>query len=244
MEFYIFFYKDLLLLKERLSKFLSSALVAPLLYLAAFGLGLGRRLRMEGLPYLDFLVPGIVAITAMTASFSGVAINLNMSRLYSKTFDAYRVSPIHPFSIVVGHALAGMFRGAVSSLGVVAAGLLFGARLELGASFWLILLLSTLVFASFGVFAALMVDSHEDLALFNTFVIFPMSFLCGTFFSLSGLPSFLRGAIYMLPLTHSSLLLRHLAGGKAADATSVLILLGYAVLFACLSRWALDRCYR
>lgn len=244
MEFYIFFYKDLLLLKERLSKFLSSALVAPLLYLAAFGLGLGRRMRLEGLSYLDFLVPGIVAITAMTASFSGVAINLNMSRLYTKTFDTYRISPIHPLSIVVGHALAGMFRGLVSSLGVLGAGLLLGAHLQVGLAFWLVLLLSTLVFATFGVFAALLVDSHEDLALFNTFVIFPMSFLCATFFPLTALPPVLRGAIYMLPLTHSSLLLRNLAGGKTADATSVLILLGYAFLFAMLSRWALDRCYR
>lgn len=244
MDLYIFFYKDLLLLRERLSKFLSSALVAPLLYLGAFGWGLGRRLQMEGLSYLDFVVPGIVAITAMTASFSGVAINLNMSRLYTKTFDSYRTSPIRPMSIVIGHTLAGIFRGLVSSLGVLGAGFLFGAHLQLEMGFLLALLLSTMVFAAFGVFAALTVNSHEDLSLFNTFVIFPMSFLCGTFFSISGLPPLLRQAIYLLPLTHSSLLLRGLALGGPVSYLSVLALSGYALLFLGLSRWAIDRCYR
>ncbi|MDH7498790.1 MAG: ABC transporter permease [candidate division NC10 bacterium] len=244
MGFYVFFYKDLLLLRERLSKFLSSALAAPMLYLVAFGLGLGRRLQMEGLSYLDFLVPGIVAITAMTASFSGVAINLNMSRLYTRTFDAYRTSPVHPYSIVLGHALAGIFRGMISSLGVLLVGLLFGAHLGLTMGFLFVLLLSTTLFSAFGVLAALVVNSHEDLSLFNTFVIFPMSFLCGTFFSTSGLPPLLRKAIHLLPLTHSSLLLRGLALGGPVSFLSVLALIGYAVLFLGLSRWAVDRCYR
>jgi ABC-type multidrug transport system permease subunit len=244
MDFFIFFYKDLLLLKERFSKFASSALVGPLLYLGAFGWGLGRRLQMDGLSYLDFVVPGIVAITAMTGSFSGVAINLNMSRLYLKTFDAYRTSPVHPVSIVVGYTLAGIFRGLVSSLGVLLAGLLFGAHLQLKVGFFLALLLSTTVFSAFGVFAALFVSSHEDLSLFNTFVIFPMSFLCGTFFSTSGLPILLREGIYLLPLTHSSLLLRSLALGHSFLYWSVLVLAAYALLFLGLSRWAIDRCYR
>ena len=106
-------------MRERFSKFVSSALVSPLLFLTAFGWGLGRRLQMDGLSYLDFVVPGIVAIAAMTGSFSGVAINLNMSRLYLKTFDAYRTSPVHPMSIVIGYTIAGIFRGLVSSLGVL-----------------------------------------------------------------------------------------------------------------------------
>ena len=111
-------------------------------------------------------------------------------------------------------------------------------------SFFLALLLSASVFSAFGVFAALLVNSHEDLSLFNTFVIFPMSFLCGTFFSTSNFPILLREAIYALPLTHSSLLLRGLTLGHSFLYLSGLVLLAYLAVFLGLARWAIDRCYR
>ena len=67
------------------SRITMAALVAPLMYLIVFGWGI--RTTMNGMPYLNFLIPGVVALTTMNGSFNAIAQNLNVQRLYEKAFD-------------------------------------------------------------------------------------------------------------------------------------------------------------
>ena len=64
------FGREWLLLSKRLGKFMLSRMIAPLLYLIAFGWGIGRNIPMNGGSYLDFIVPGIMALNAMNISFN------------------------------------------------------------------------------------------------------------------------------------------------------------------------------
>jgi len=204
------FLKDMLLFQRRLLRlgYVVSTLFAPLLYLGAFGLGLGKRVVIAGTSYLDFLLPGLVAMSSMTNSYTWVANSLNMGRLYYRTFQIYLQAPVAPWEIVTGQMLAGVVRGLFASSVILGLGLLLGSHLHLNGVFLLGLLMNGLVFAAFGVVVGLKSKSHEDTATFTNFFILPMAFFCGTFFPLEELPWWLQKLIYLLPLTHTNRLLR------------------------------------
>ena len=74
------------------------------------------------------------------------------------------------------------------------------------------------------------IGSYEEMGQVNTYILLPMSFLCGTFFSTHVLPTAVRWFIELLPLTHTSYLLRGIGSGETIAPASVLVLLLYAVL--------------
>jgi ABC-type multidrug transport system permease subunit len=231
MNFYPIFWKDLLLIRKKPWRFLASSMVMPLLYLVTFGWGLGRGLNVNGGTYLEFVLPGILALSAMNNSFGPVSTSLNISKLYTKTIEEVLVSPVGPWSIALGRALTGLVRGMFSALMLLLVGAASGVHLNLTPFFFVVLALTAFCFASMGVAAAMIANSHEDMANFNSFFIIPMSFLAGTFFSPDKLPQPFEGLILVYPLTHSSLLLREMAAGGEPTLGSIIILLAYTVMF-------------
>ena len=221
----------MIVLRRTFSKFFASRLVGPLLYLVAFGWGLGRSIQMNGGSYLEFIVPGIIALSAMNTSFSAVGYGLNMSRLYHKTLDEYLIAPISPGAFVLGKVLAGAVRGLIASMIILVLAFLFGAHLAVNGWFFLVVLLTCFLFSALGAVAAMVVNSHEDMANFSTFVILPMSFLCGTFFSPDRLPQIFTFIIEILPLTHASYLLRAIGSGTGMPGLSLAALVLYAAVF-------------
>jgi len=216
MNWATIFLKDMLLFQRRLLRlgYVMSTLFAPLLYLVAFGLGLGKSVAIRGgVSYLDFLLPGLVAMSSMTNSYTWVANSLNMGRLYFRTFQIYLQTPVSPWEIVVGQTLAGMVRGLFASAVILGLGLILGSHLHFTVVFILGMLLNGLVFAAFGVVVGLKTKSHEDTATFTNFFILPMAFFCGTFFPVDTLPRWAQKLIYLLPLTHTNRLLRSPAWG-------------------------------
>jgi ABC-type multidrug transport system permease subunit len=176
--------------------------------LVAFGYGLGRDLNVDGFNYLAFVVPGIVALTAFSISFNGAASKLQVDKFFYKSFDELLMSPVSSYSIIIGKALIGVIRGLISSIAIYAVGVNLAPTLLVSPLFFLMLVLSCFVFSLFGVLIALVITSHQGMSTFTTLVILPMTFLCGTFFSLNQLPDVAKAALYLLPLTHSSELLR------------------------------------
>jgi Nod factor-specific ABC transporter NodJ protein len=241
MDYYTVFWREMLVFRRTFWKFLASRLVAPVLYLVAFGWGLGRGIRIDGGSYLDFVVPGIIALSAMMVSFNATGISLNMSRLYHKTLEEYLIAPISSFSFVFGKVLAGVVRGLLGVLIILVLGILFGAQLVIGLWFLVVIFLTCFLFAALGVVAAMTVSSHEDMANFGAFVILPMAFLCGTFFRTEHLPGLLTDIVYILPLTHTSYALRSLATGADLPVLSLLILVAYAVVCFAAAVWVIRR---
>jgi len=221
----------MLLIGKKPWKFLASSMVTPLLYFITFGWGLGRGMSMAGGTYLDFVLPGLLALSAMNNSFGPVSTSVNVSKLYTKTIEEVLVSPVGPWSIALGRALSGTVRGLFSAFLLLIVGLLAGVHISLSPLFLIVLALTAFCFASAAVAAAMVAKSHEDMSNFNSFVIIPMSFLAGTFFSPDKLPEPFHSAILVYPLTHASMLLRALAGGRTPELASVLILTVYSALF-------------
>jgi ABC-type multidrug transport system permease subunit len=241
MNFYPIFWKDMLLIAKKPGKFLAASMVTPLLYLVTFGWGLGRGMSVAGGTYLDFVLPGLLALSAMNNSFGPVSTSVNVSRLYTRTIEEVLVSPVGPWSIAFGRALTGTVRGLFSASLLLIVGLLSGVRADLSLSFFVVLALTAFCFSSAAVAAAMVAKSHEDMANFNSFIIIPMSFLSGTFFPPDKLPEPFQSAVFVYPLTHASTLLRSLAAGQTPAFASVLVLAAYAALFFYLAGRTLKR---
>jgi ABC-type polysaccharide/polyol phosphate export permease len=191
------FWGDWLDLRARVVQVAASGLISPLIYILAFGLGLGSSIKPgSGISgnydnYLEFILPGMVALSSMTISF-GVT-----------TFS------IHPLALHIGKMLAGVVRGLMTSGSVIlVAVLLTGNWNFLNPLFLVLLVLNCAVFAGLGVIVGLSVRSLESVGLYNNFIIIPMSFLGATFFDPGTLPAALKVVVYLLPLTYASIGLR------------------------------------
>jgi len=230
-DIYSVLWVDLRVLRRHWLRTLVTSLVNPLLYLLAFGYGLGRGISFEGYSYLEFIIPGIIALTAMTISFSGAGSKLNVDRLFYRSFDECLMSPISLFSLAMGKTLIGVVRGLISSTSMLMVGFIISPTIIISPLFLLVLVLSCFVFAFFGVLVALLAKSHQDMSTVSSLVLLPMTFLSGTFFSLSQLPEALKVVLYILPLTHSSQCLRAAALGQSFPWLSLLAILGFGLIF-------------
>lgn len=234
------FWRDWIVLKRRIVKFIFARMVTPMLYLIAFGWGLGRNINVQGGSYLDFLVPGILALNSMNISFSGVALPLHTSRVYHRTLEEYLVAPIKSASFVIGKLLSGVLRGVISSLIIIFMAYLFGANFMINAKFVIVLLLNCFIFSALGFIAAMMIDAHEDIGNFNTYILVPMSFLCGTFFSTEKLPQAIHYFLELLPLTHASNALRVLGSNGEITIFPMAVLITYSICLFAICLWSME----
>ncbi len=235
------FWRDWIVLRRRLGSFIFSRMVAPVLYLVAFGWGVGRNIPMVQGSYLDFIVSGILALNSMNISFNSVGAPLHTSRLYHKTLEEYLVAPISPLAFVIGKLASGTVRGLISSVIIMVLAYLFGAKFAINACFILVLVFNCLIFSALGFVAAMLIDSHEDMGNFSTYVLLPMSFLCGTFFSTDKLPDVIRWLLELVPLTHASSALRAIGAGGEAAGLSWLVLVIYVAVLLAASVWTMEK---
>ena len=216
-------------------------MVAPLLYLTAFGWGLGRSVQLASGSYLDFIVPGIMALNSMNIGFHSI-IPVHAERVYHKSLEEYFLSPISSESFLIGKILGAVLKALISSVIIILCAEIFGAKIILSAQMFFVLALNAIIFAEVGFFAAMKLSSYEEMAQVNTYILLPMSFLCGTFFSTGTLPSAVKFFVEILPLTHTSQLLRSLTSGGEILLTSLMVLFLYAVAGFFLSLRALKSC--
>lgn len=193
-------------------------LLEPILYLIAMGYGLGSLISkpIEGLSYIQFIAPALVAISVMNSSFFECTYGSFVRMYYQRTFDGIIATPISVEEVIAGELLWGGTRSLISStivLGVVAA---FG----LIASPLFVMILPTafvggLMFSSIGMcFTA--IAPNIDFFNYPAFLLItPMLLLSNTFFPLNNLPQTLQTvAVAVLPLVHQVTLTRGLILGN------------------------------
>ncbi len=193
------------------------SLLEPILYLLAFGFGLGGFIpSIQGQPYINFIAPALVAIAIMNGSFFECTFASFVRMYFQKTFDAIVATPISVEEVVAGELLWGATRATINAsivLGVVA---LFG--LVTSPLFLLIPLLAFFAGLMFSAMAMCFTAFAPNIDFFNfpSFLFLtPMFFLCGTFFPLTSLPSAAQGvAMGVLPLTHVVNVSRGLVAGS------------------------------
>ena len=181
------FWRDWIVLRRRLKKYILSRMVSPLMFLVAFGWGLGRSIDVGAGSYLDFLVPGLLAMNSMNISFNSI-ISVHAERIYHRSLEEYLIAPIRPDAFVIGKIAGAVVRGMISSAIIIILSYLFGAHFSITPLFLLVLAMNCMIFAEIGFLAAMYISTYEEMGQVNLYVLLPMSFLCGTFFSTAALP--------------------------------------------------------
>ncbi|HCX89039.1 MAG TPA: ABC transporter [Deltaproteobacteria bacterium] len=219
----------MLLFRRKLLRlgYLFSSMVVPIIYLLAFGLGLGRSVRIQGADYLTFLIPGLIAMSSMNNSYTWVSTALNLNRLYFKTFQIFVQAPISPSSILIGEVLSGMVKGLFASVLIILVGFLVSTKFFITPLFLIALFINCFLFSSLGVIIGMLAKSHEDTATYSNFFITPMAFFSGTFFPVDKIPQFIKPIIYLMPLTHTNIVIR-----KAALDTEGLISFAVLIIYS------------
>lgn len=220
--------RELIILKRKFWRYFFSFTISPLLYFVTFGWG-GRTAagRME---YSAFILPGLVAMSAMVNSF-GLSSEINIARFYWKTFDEIRTAPVADWAYVAGEIASGMIRGFLAACIVIAIGLLFHVPIAFSPLLFATVLMTTLVFSALAISTAMLAKSHADQGMLTGFVITPMAFLCGTFFPVEAYPACLQWLIQVMPLTPASHLIRAAASDQALPLKSLAYLAALAVVF-------------
>lgn len=231
------YYREMLILRRRLSRQISSWSVSPLLYLIAFGYAMGKDIAISGHSYIEFLIPGLAAMSSMTQAFA-IGSEINIARFYWHIFEEFQAAPISNIAYVFGEVLAGMTRALLAGVVIIVLGALFGVFLSYNFFFWLFYLLNSFFFSSLAVGLAMRVRSHADQAMMTNFIITPMAFLGGTFFPIEHLPGWAQKLLVFLPLTHTADAVRTASFGGMPDSSSFFILFcigGGAFFFAIIS---------
>lgn len=210
-----------------------AAMISPLMYLVIFGMGI--QTTSHGEPYLHFLIPGIVSMATMTGSFSAIAQNMSVQRLYEKALDQVMVSPTPLWQFILGQIIGGSLRGMYAG-GIILL-LTFPIRTDLifnGMSFFILFLNGT-VFSTIALVLSFLAKSYTDAPRFTSYIIMPMSFLCNTFFSTEQMPSGFRQVIALLPLSQTSSMVRSISNGEEPGAFGFFVLFLYLIVFGCIS---------
>ena len=216
-------------------KITMSAMISPLMYLIIFGLGI--QTTSHGEPYLNFLIPGIVAMSTMTGSFSAIAQNMSVQRLYEKALDQVMMSPTPLWQFITGQVIGGSLRGLYAGLVIllltspIRTGLVFN-----GVSIF-VMFLNGAVFSTIGLVLSFLSKSYNDTPRYTSYIIMPMSFLCNTFFSTEQMPSGFRQVIELLPLSQASNMIRAISAGLKPDPIGFVILFAYLIIFSLISMW-------
>jgi len=234
MEWYPIFLREMLLFRRKLLRlgYLFSAMVVPIIYLVVFGFGLGRSVSIGGGNYLAFLIPGLVAMSSMNNSYNWVSSALNLNRIYFKTFQVFVQAPIKPSAIMIGEVFAGMIKGLFASVLIIAVGIVASSASFITVPFVAALMINCFLFSNLGVITGMVSKSHEDTATYTNFFIMPMAFFSGTFFPVDRMPVAIKYVMYILPLTHTNILVRK-AAFDYEGVVSLAVLILYAVAFFC-----------
>lgn len=234
------YYREILILKQRLLRQLASMSIMPFLYIIAFGYGIGEKVVIDGVTYMNFMIPGLLAMNSMVQGFS-IAAEINIARFYWRVFEEFQAAPIRHIAYVTGEVLFGVTRALMGALIIIVLSWLFGIRFSYNGYFWIALVLNAFLFASLAVCLAMVVKSHADQALLVNFVITPMGFLGGTFFPLDRMPFIVRELLSYLPITHTAKAMRQALLEKEPAFFSYGVLLILGIIFFIIAIWCVDK---
>ena len=161
------------------------------LYFIIFGNLIGRRIgTMDGFDYMQYIAPGLIMMSVITNSYGNVVSSFFGAK-FGRHLEEMLVSPMSNAAIIIGHVAGGVLRGVLVGLLVTVIALFF-TKLEVSHPFITItiVLLSSTVFALAGFINAVFAKKFDDISIVPTFILTPLTYLGGVFYSISLLPEF------------------------------------------------------
>lgn len=201
-SFYTIVRKDTIRMFRIWSQTFLPSVVTSVLYFLVFGSIIGERIGdFEGFSYTHFIVPGLVMLAVVTNSFSNVAFTFFTGKFFSRNVDEILVSPTPPWLLIAGYVAGGMVRGIITGLLVILVSLFFAVPPV--AHWWalvLFLVLSSLIFSLAGLVNGIYAKNFDGITIVPTFILTPLVYLGGVFYSVNSLPDWWQTLTYFNPI--------------------------------------------
>ena len=224
--------RNMLVWRKMLGSSIVINLGEPLLYLVAFGYGLGMFIGGQmDMPYLTFLASGTLAASAMNTAGFEALFGVFTRMVPQKSYDAMLTSPLEITDILAGEILWCATKVVIHSAGILLVAALLGAVADWRALWVLpVLFLSGLTFAATALIVTARASSYASFSYYTTLVMTPLMLLSGVFYPITSLPLVLQKILYWLPLVHAVDLVRPLVAGL--PLTNVGLHLGVLIAYA------------
>jgi len=179
---------------------IAAPILTALLYLLIFAQALESRVQVyPGVAYTAFLVPGLAMMSLLQNAFANSSSSLIQSKITGNIIFVL-LSPLSPLEIFLAYVIAAVVRGLVVCAGVLLATVWF-ADLSIQSPLWALAfaVLGGGILGAMGVVAGIWADKFDQLAAFQNFIIIPLTFLAGVFYSVRSLPVFWQGVSHLNP---------------------------------------------
>ncbi len=190
---------------KKFSKSLKQTIVAPvissLLYIVVFGKFIGSQIsEVNGFSYMEFLIPGVIMMSVITNSYFNSSLSILISKFFNNLTEVL-TAPLSYFEMVLALTLGGIMRGLVVGVFTLLVSFLFiPIRMFDILVFGYFLFFVSLIFSSIGVMMGLWAETFDHLETFSSFVLTPLTFLGGVFYSINRLPDLLKTLSMFNPL--------------------------------------------
>ena len=189
---------------QRFAKVATQTLLAPalttLLFLAIFSLAFGGSARITwDVPFSQFLAPGLIMMAVAQNSFANTASSLLIAKIQGNIVDVL-MPPLSPAEMTIGYTMAGVTRGVLVALAVGTAMAVF-TTMTIHAAWWIVYfcLAASLMMSLIGMITGLWAEKFDHLATITNFVVTPLAFLSGTFYSIDRLPDAIQTIAHFNP---------------------------------------------
>jgi ABC-2 type transport system permease protein len=198
--FWTLFYKEVLRFWKVAFQTVAAPVLTALLYLLIFGHVLEDSVRVLGVPYTAFLVPGLVMMQVLQNAFANASSSLIQAKITGSIVFVL-LPPIPYGAFFIAYVLASVLRGLMVGAGVLLVTIWF-ADLQVVAPWWILLfaLLGGAMLGALGMIAGIWVEKFDQLAAFQNFLIMPLTMLSGVFYSIHSLPTFWQGVSHYNPV--------------------------------------------
>lgn len=178
----------------------AAPLISAFLFIFIFGFVLGQKIDLiAGVSYMAFVFPGILAMNVLSSAFEHTSSSMYFGR-WVRSIHEILVAPFSYFEMLIGFVLSATLRALAIGVGVLAIGLFFGAvTIAHPLLFILVTVAIAIIFSLLGILVGMWANGFEQLGVLNVFVITPLSFLGGMFYSVSMLPEAARLVTFANP---------------------------------------------
>ncbi|PVZ70458.1 ABC transporter permease [Pelagibaculum spongiae] len=233
---------------DRITRIWPQTLLPPVitmsLYFVIFGNLIGSRIgQMDGFSYIEYIVPGLIMMSVVTNSYANVVSSFFGAK-FGKHIEELIVSPMPAYLILLGYMAGGCFRGLLVGLIVTGVSMFFTDLQvhNLGITFS-VLLLTSMLFSLGGFVNATFANKFDDISIVPTFILTPLTYLGGVFYSIKMLPDFWQTVSHFNPMLYIVNAFRFgILGVSDINAYLALSLIALlTVLMFCLCLWMLNR---
>lgn len=179
------------------------AMVTTALYFVIFGNLIGERIgEMQGYRYIDYIVPGLILMTIITNSYANVVSSFYSSK-FQKNIEEMLVSPVPNYIILSGYMCGGVARGLIVGASVVIVAWFFSdMHIHSVLVIVTIAMLTAILFSLGGFINAVYAKSFDDISIVPTFVLTPLTYLGGIFYTINLLPEFWQSVSLVNPILY------------------------------------------